>query len=377
MSKLELNHPSLYTNRELSWLRFNSRVLFQSQIKTSPLLERLKFIAIYCTNLDEFYMIRVAGLKQLYSARLTSSGLDEMLPVDQLESISSYLHDEQIKLEKHYYEIIEELKEKNLHLTRYRYLSENQKQKADEFFYENVFPVIIPIAVDATHPFPPLNNLSLSLAIKLVDSENEDIIKYAMIRIPRILPRFIEIDENTFVNIESLVRAHIENIFPGYSVVSTAYFRVTRNADIDIEEEEADDFMEILEQGLKLRRKGAFVRLEIEKDCDSELLGFLNSYLRINSRDIYEYSVPLNLGALWDIVGNKNFSHLSLAQYRPKTLPPLDNTNESIFDILDRQDVLTMQPFESFEPVVKLIKDASTDSQVLSIRISLYRVGKN
>ena len=377
MSKLELNHPSLYTNRELSWLRFNSRVLFQSQIKTSPLLERLKFIAIYCTNLDEFYMIRVAGLKQLYSARLTSSGLDEMLPVDQLESISSYLHDEQIKLEKHYYEIIEELKEKNLHLTRYRYLSENQKQKADEFFYENVFPVIIPIAVDATHPFPPLNNLSLSLAIKLVDSENEDIIKYAMIRIPRILPRFIEIDENTFVNIESLVRAHIENIFPGYSVVSTAYFRVTRNADIDIEEEEADDFMEILEQGLKLRRKGAFVRLEIEKDCDSELLGFLNSHLRINSRDIYEYSVPLNLGALWDIVGNKNFSHLLLPQYRPKTLPPLDNTNESIFDILDRQDVLTMQPFESFEPVVKLIKDASTDSQVLSIRISLYRVGKN
>jgi len=377
MSKLELNHPSLYTNRELSWLRFNSRVLFQSQIKTSPLLERLKFIAIYCTNLDEFYMIRVAGLKQLYSARLTSSGLDEMLPVDQLESISSYLHDEQIKLEKHYYEIIEELKEKNLHLTRYRYLSENQKQKADEFFYENVFPVIIPIAVDATHPFPPLNNLSLSLAIKLVDSENEDIIKYAMIRIPRILPRFIEIDENTFVNIESLVRVHIENIFPGYSVLSTAYFRVTRNADMDIEEEEADDFMEILEQGLKLRRKGAFVRLEIEKDCDSELLGFLNSHLRINSRDIYEYSVPLNLGALWDIVGNKNFSHLLLPQYRPKTLPPLDNTNESIFDILDRQDVLTMQPFESFEPVVKLIKDASTDSQVLSIRISLYRVGKN
>lgn len=377
MSKLELNHHSLYTNRELSWLRFNSRVLFQSQIKTSPLLERLKFIAIYYTNLDEFYMIRVAGLKQLYSARLTSSGLDEMLPVDQLESISSYLHDEQIKLEKHYYEIIEELKEKNLFLTRYRFLDEAQKKIADEFFYENIFPVIIPIAVDATHPFPPLNNLSLSLAIKLVDNEDEDSIKYAMIRIPRVLPRFIEIDENTFVNIESLVRVHIEDIFPGYSVLSTAYFRVTRNADMDIEEEEADDFMEILEQGLKLRRKGAFVRLEIEKDCDSELLNFLNSHLRINPRDIYEYSVPLNLGALWDIVGNKNFSHLLLPQYRPKTLPPLDNTNESIFDILDRQDVLTMQPFESFEPVVKLIRDASTDPLVLSIRITLYRVGKN
>jgi len=209
-----------------------------------------------------------------------------------------------------------------------------------------------------------------------VDEGNKDDIKFAMIRIPRILPRFVQIDENTYVNIESLVKVHAEDIFPGYKVLSAAYFRVTRNADLDIEEEEADDFMEILEQGLKLRRKGAFVRLEIEKDTDVELLEFLNKYLHINKRDVYEYAVPLNLGALWDVVGNKNFSHLLLPVHRPKTLPPLDQ-NESIFDILDRQDVLTLQPYESFEPVVKLIQDSATDPNVLSIRITLYRVGKN
>jgi len=375
MGEIDLNSPSLYTNRELSWLRFNSRVLYQSQIKSNPLLERLKFIAIYYTNLDEFYMIRVAGLRQLYSARITSSGSDEMLPVDQLESISNYLHKEQKLLEKNYFEIIEELKKENLFITRYKYLTKEQQEKADEFFYKQIFPVIIPIAVDATHPFPPLNNLSLSLAVKLLDPENEDI-KFAMIRIPRILPRFIELDENTYINIESLVRVHAEDIFPGYKVEATTYFRVTRNADIEIEEEEADDFMEILEQGLKLRKKGAFVRLEVEKDADSELLDFLNKYLKINKRDIYEYATPLNLGALWDIVGNKNFSHLLLPIHRPKSLPPLDS-GESLFEILDRQDILTMQPYESFEPVVKLIQDAASDPQVLSIRITLYRVGKN
>jgi polyphosphate kinase len=321
-------------------------------------------------------MIRVAGLRQLYSARITSSGSDEMLPLDQLESISTYLHKEQEILEKCYTQIVDELKNENLFITRYRHLSYEQKEKADKFFYKQIFPVIIPIAIDATHPFPPLNNLSFSLAVKLVEEENEDDIKFAMIRIPRILPRFIQIDENTYVTVESLVRVHAEDIFPGYKVLSTACFRVTRNADLDIEEEEADDFMEILEQGLKLRRKGAFVKLEIEKDSDKELLEFLNKYLKISKRDIYEYGVPLNLGALWDVVGNKKFSHLLLPVHRPKTLPPLDQ-QESIFEILDRQDVLTMQPYESFEPVIKLIQDSATDPNVLSMRITLYRVGKN
>ncbi len=373
---IDLNSSNLYTNRELSWLQFNSRVLAQSQKESNPLLEKLKFIAIYSTNLDEFYMIRVAGLRELYSARVNTTGLDNLTPKEQLDAICKYIENEKSVVEKNYKEIIEKLKLKNLTIQKYNNLDQELKQKADDFFYENIFPVIIPIAVDATHPFPPLNNLSLSLAVKLQDSAATVENKFAMIRIPRLLPRFVHLKEGVYITIESLVRAHADDIFPGYEILATATFRVTRNADIVIEEEEADDFMEILEQGLKRRKKGAFVRLEIEEDCDKELQEFLISHLCIDEKDIYTYTIPLNLSALWDIIVDKKFSHLNVPLHQPKSLPPL-NQNESIFKILDREDILTMQPFESFDPVVKFIQDAAKDPKVLSIRMTLYRVGKN
>jgi len=372
----DLNDKSLYINRELSWLKFNTRVLYQSTKKEKPLLERLKFMAIYSTNLDEFYMIRVAGLKQLYSARFISSGIDEMTPLEQLEEIRKYLHHEQEDLEKSYRTVTKALADEGLFIQEFMDLPKDLKTYAREFFYENIFPVIIPIAVDATHPFPPLNNLSLSLAIKLRDNSADGEMKFAMIRIPRLLPRFVHLSKGIYITIESLVREHIEDIFPGYEVIASMLFRVTRNADIVIEEEEADDFMEIMQQGLRLRRKGAFVRLEIENDYDLELLEFLNSYLKINPKDIYEYQIPLNLGALWDVVVDKEFSHLSEPQHVPKLLPPFDQ-NESIFKIIDREDAMILQPYESFEPVVRFIQDAAKDPKVLSIRMTLYRVGKN
>ncbi len=372
----DLNDASLYTNRELSWLQFNSRVLAQSAKEDHPLLEKLKFIAIYSTNLDEFYMIRVAGLKQLYSARVTNTGMDEMTPLEQLNAITTYLHNEKQMLEHNYQLIIQGLDEHGLFIKDYNELSIELQAKADDFFLENIFPVIIPIAVDATHPFPPLNNLSLSLAVTLQDENDEDDIKHAMIRIPRLLERFVAIAEDTYVPVESLVRENINNIFPGYKILSSATFRVTRNADIVIEEEEADDFMEILEQGLRLRKKGAFVRLEIERNASAELVSFLNGHLNINEEDIYEYDIPLNLGALWSIVSNKLFSHLTLPTNIPKMLSPFDK-NKSIFKALDREDVMIFQPFESFEPVVKFIQDAAKDPKVLSIRMTLYRAGKN
>jgi polyphosphate kinase len=371
-----LNNPKLYTNRELSWLQFNSRVLFQSEIEHSPYLERLKFIAIYSTNLDEFYMIRVAGLKQLYSARIMSSGADGLTPYDQLEHIRTYIKDEKDRLEKSYFSTIDTLAENGLFINEYKDLSVELKEKSDEFFYENIFPVIIPIAVDATHPFPPLNNLSLSLAVILNDENSEFEKKYAMIRIPRLLDRFIKVNDNTYITIESLVREHLNLIFPGYEVISTATFRVTRNADVVIEDEEADDFVEILEQGLRLRNRGAFVRLEIEDNASEEIINFLNHHIIVDESDIYKHKIPLNLGALWDIVSDKNYSHFNSSTNLSKSIPPF-NQNESIFKVLDREDVLTIQPYESFEPVIKMISDAANDPKVLSIRITLYRVGKN
>ncbi|MBR8463740.1 RNA degradosome polyphosphate kinase [Campylobacter sp. faydin G-24] len=366
---------TLFINRELSWLRFNSRVLAQCN-KDIPLLEKLKFLAIYTTNLDEFYMIRIAGLKQLFAAGVVTSGSDGMSPLEQLRDIRKYLQEEQKLVEKHYNETKNALAKQNLFIKNYDELNEELKRKCDEYFFSNILPVIIPIAVDATHPFPHLNNLSFSLAVKLADIEHPEILKFGMIRISRVLPRFTQPSENVYVPIETIVHRHAEEIFPGYKLLSSCAFRVTRNADIVIEEEEADDFMMILEQGLKLRRKGAFVRMQIAHDADKDILEFLNSHMKIFHKDIYYSNVPLTLSSLWQIALNKDFIHLANSPYVPKTLPPFGD-GISIFDTIDKEDVMIIHPFESFDPVVHLIKEACKDPKVISIRMTLYRVDKN
>jgi len=366
---------SVFINRELSWLRFNSRVLAQCE-KVLPPLEKLKFIAIYMTNLDEFYMIRIAGLKQLFAAGVAASGSDGMSPLEQLREIRKYIKDELALVEKHYKDALKELAQNGLFMKNYDEISPELRAKCDEYFFSNILPVIVPIAVDATHPYPHLNNLSFSLAVKLADSDSPEIIKFGMIRISRVLPRFYQAADNVYVPIETIVHRHAEEIFPGYKLLSSAAFRVTRNADIVIEEEEADDFMMILEQGLKLRRKGAFVRMQIQKDADAEIVEFLNSHMKIFYKDIYEYTVSLTLNSLRQIVGNKEFSHLCLPPYAPKTLPPF-SSHLSMFDVIDKEDVLIVHPYESFDPVVQFIREASKDPRVISIRMTLYRVDKN
>ena len=369
------DNNSVFINRELSWLRFNSRVLAQCE-KALPPLEKLKFIAIYMTNLDEFYMIRIAGLKQLFAAGVAASGSDGMSPLEQLREIRKYIKDELALVEKHYKDALRELAQSGLFMKNYDEISPELRAKCDEYFFSNILPVIVPIAVDATHPYPHLNNLSFSLAVKLADADSPEIVKFGMIRISRVLPRFFQASDNVYVPIETIVHRHAEEIFPGYKLLSSAAFRVTRNADIVIEEEEADDFMMILEQGLKLRRKGAFVRMQIQKDADPEIVEFLNSHMKIFYKDIYEYTVPLTLNSLWQIVGNKEFSHLCLPPYAPKTLPPF-SSHLSMFDVIDKEDVLVVHPYESFDPVVQFIKEASKDPRVISIRMTLYRVDKN
>lgn len=371
-----LNNPENYINRELSWLKFNTRVLSESMKKELPLLERLKFLAIYATNLDEFYMIRVAGLKQLFSAGVIVTGADKQTPLEQLREIRTHLAKEKDELENAYKDILKKLEAENLFVKNYSELESELQEDADEYFFSNILPVSVPIAVNATHPFPHLNNLSFSLAVKLVDSDNPETFKYGMIRMPRVLPRFYQVSDNVYVPVESIVEEHAEEMFPGYTLVSSAPFRITRNADMVIEEEEADDFMMIMEQGLKLRRKGAFVRLEIRENADEDLLKFLNQHMQIFSKDVYSYSVPLNLGALWQIIGNKDFSYLTLQPHSPKILPPF-NKNESIFKTISKQDALLLHPYESFDSVTRLVKEASKDPKVVSIRTTLYRVEKN
>ena len=373
---LNLKNPNLYNNRELSWLQFNTRVLKQAQDESLPLLERLKFLAIYGTNLDEFYMIRVAGLKKLFAAGIIVSGADKLTPLQQLREIRKYLHQEQQVLEHCLGGILKKLEEEGISVKSYDEVNQHQKNHLKRFFKENIYPVIIPIAVDATHPFPHLNNLSFGLIVKLSDSDNESIERFGLIRVPRVLSRFIELDNGTYIPVESLVAQHVEDLFPGYTLLKYASFRVTRNADIEIEEEEADDFMEILEEGLKLRRKGEMVRLEVGSDTDEEIINFFNRHTNVYKDDIYKFHTFLNLSSLWQIVSNKDFAHLLAAPFKPKSLPPFDS-NENIFTTLEKQDVLMYHPYESFEPVVKLIQSASKDSDVVSIKMTLYRSGTN
>jgi len=373
---LNLKNPDLYNNRELSWLQFNTRVLKQAQDESLPLLERLKFLAIYGTNLDEFYMIRVAGLKKLFAAGIIVSGADRLTPMQQLREIRKYLHQEQQVLEHCMSGILKKLEDEGISIKPYIQVNQNEKNQLNRFFYENIYPVIIPVAIDSTHPFPHLNNLSFGLIVKLVDCDDDTIERFGIIRVPRVLDRFIELGSGTYVPIESVVAEHVEDLFPGYKLSKYASFRITRNADITIEEEEADDFMEILEEGLKLRRKGEMVRLEIGSNSDEEIINFFNRHTNVYKNDIYKFHTFLNLSSLWQIVSNKDFAHLVLPPFKPKVLPPLDN-NESIFSILDKQDVLMYHPYHSFEPVVRLIQTASKDPNVVSIKMTLYRSGTN
>lgn len=366
---------SIFFNRELSWLRFNTRVLSEAGNTKLPLLERLKFIAIYGTNLDEFYMVRVAGLKRLYLAGILECGADKLTPFQQLKEIRDYIHNEQKKLEDLFNEISRNLSKENLFIKNINELKSEDKKNLREYFYSYLYPIIVPIIVDSTHPFPHLNNLSFAMAIKLKDTRDRNKIKFGMVRISRMLPRFIEVKSDTFVPIEMVVGEFIGEVFKGCEVLSYAPFRITRNADMEIEEEEADDFMEIMTEGLKARKKGEVVRLEVGNSDDCELLEFITSCIKINKEDIYCYSIPLNLNALWQLVGSKKFAHLSLPSFSAKILPPLNNAIDIFHAIDSNNDIALFHPYESFESVVNFIQSAAKDPDVYSIRMTLYRVG--
>jgi polyphosphate kinase len=371
----DLNNPELYINRELSWTQFNTRVFQESQNRSWKILDQLKFLAIYGTNLDEFYMVRVAGLKELFKAGVNVSTPDKMTTLEQLQSIRETLHTEKPLIENEFKRIFKELEAEGIYLKNYEELNSEQKASVEEYFYANLYPVIIPIAVDATHPFPHLNNLSFGMVVKTKEEGHSEY-RYSLIRIPRITPRFVEIDNGLFVPVESIVKKYIPSLFLGHELVSSAAFRVTRNADITIEEDEAGDLMEQMEQGLRLRKRGDIVRLETQGCDDDDLIDFLVKHIDIYRHDIYQYSIPLNLGSLWQIVGHKDFAHLTEPAHKPATPIELE-VSKNTFEAIDQKDVALYHPYESFEPVVKFIQQAAKDPDVVAIKMTLYRVGKN
>ena len=372
---MTINDSKMYFNRELSWLKFNTRVLNEAKNTHIPLLERLKFVAIYGTNLDEFYMIRVAGLKRLYASGITEVGADKLTPLQQLKSIREYLDKEKRTLESVFKEIQSGLAKEGMHIKQVSQLNSEQKAKLYEYFLHYLYPVIVPVVVDSTHPFPHLNNLSFAIALRLKSLQDGNV-KFAMVRISRLLPRFVEIDGGIFIPIEDIVGEFASELFGDYEILSYVPFRITRNADMEIEEEEADDFIEIMSEGLKTRRKGEVVRLEVGVDKDNRLLHFINSHLNVDPKDIYAYNIPLNLSGLWELVGSKAYAHLTTPPFNPKILPPLQG-NVDLLSTIESEDILLFHPYESFDPVVNFIQSAAKDPDVLSIRMTLYRVGKN
>jgi polyphosphate kinase len=370
---IDLTSPDLYFNRELSWLKFNTRVLAQAKNKSLPPLERMKFLAIYGTNLDEFYMIRVAGLKTLLKARVQETAIDRLTPTEQLKTIHKTIHKEQKTVESSFQSIMSELKEHGVAIRNYEELTPKHQETIKTEFFEQIYPVIMPIAIDAMHPFPHLNNLSFALALKLEDSKGN--VKHGLIRIPRILPRFLQVG-HCYVPIENVVDHFSGELFQAMTKIASIPFRVTRNADLEIEEEEADDFIEIMEEGLRSRNRGVLIRLELMDNPEPSLLKFLTTHLKLDPHDIYYYNMPLNLGTLWSIVTEETLAHLTLPNYSPKILPPFDEDND-IFKTIQKQDVLLYHPYESFDPVVQFIQEAAKDPNTLSMRMTLYRVGKN
>ncbi len=366
----------VFFNRELSWLRFNTRVLNEAKNTKLPLLERLKFLAIYSTNLDEFYMIRVAGLQRLFANGVIESGADKITPFEQLTEIREYITRERKIVESLYNDIKKSLIKERLLIRNFDELDSKTKQEMQKYFIDYLYPIIVPIVIDSTHPFPHLNNLSFGIALTLKSKDTGEI-KYGMIRIPRVLKRFCA-NNDSFVFIESIIGEFASVLFEGFETIAYMPFRVTRNADMEIEEDEADDFIALMSEGLRARKKGEIVRLEVSNaNKESEyknLLEFVNTQLKVPKDDVYEYQSPIGMNCFWELVGLKEYACLTLPQYVAKILPPLEDCRD-IFDCIEKEDILLFHPYESFDPVVQFIQQAAKDPDVLSIRMTLYRVG--
>ncbi|MEO2068364.1 MAG: polyphosphate kinase 1 [Desulfurobacteriaceae bacterium] len=366
-----LDNSKLYINRELSWLEFNRRVLEEAEDPTNPLLERLKFIAIFFTNLDEFFMIRVAGLKQMVSANVNRPSFDGLTPKEQLRKITQKTKQLLKDVEVQYKKLISELQEEKIYIHKYSELPKALKKRADKYFEEFVYPILTPLAVDLTHPFPHLPSLSFNIIVEIISDE----LKFGLIPIPKVLPRFIKLKEKEehYLYLEDLIINHIRELFPNQEIRGIATFRVTRDADIVIQEDEADDLLEEVEKGLRKRRFGNPVRLEINGGSDF-IVNFLKDELEIKDYDVYKLDIPLNLSDLWSLYREIDRPDLKYPPYIPYYPPQF---NIEIFNALKNHEFILFHPYESFDPIVELVEEAAEDPNVLAIKQTLYRVEKN
>jgi polyphosphate kinase len=371
-----LSDPSLYLNRELSWLEFNQRVLEEAQDPSNPLLERLKFLSIVASNLDEFFEVRVAGLKQQRESNVSESGPDGMSPGEQLAAISARVRrmvDDKYRIWSK--ELVPALERNNIFFLSYHDLSKDEKQYYTSYFEKSVYPVLTPLAVDPFHPFPHLLNKSLNVAVEL---EGNDLnTNLAVVQVPRILPRLLTYkagDQGVYryIFIGNLIQVHAGSLFHGVKVKGAYQFRVTRNSDLYLDEEETDNLLKTIEHELRNRSRGDAVRLEVQQDCPRHIADQLLQTFSLTDDDLYQVDGPINFLRLMPVVSEVNRPDLKFRPFVP-ALVSASIHQEDIFSQIRHRPILLHHPYESFQTVLDFIEQAAEDPHVLAIKHTLYR----
>jgi polyphosphate kinase len=373
--------PLRFLNRELSWLDFDARVLALAEDPDVPLLERAKFLAIFSQNLDEFFQVRVAGLKDQVAAHVEKRTPDGRTSKEQIAEVRARVESLMADAYRVFYdELVPSLAAEGIVYSPYGELDDDDLKYLDGVFADRIFPVLTPLAVDPGHPFPYISDLSLNLAVVVQDPvEGER--RFARVKVPNLLPRFVVMpDGERFVALEEVIAAHFSELFPGMEPGEHFAFRVTRNADLTLEDEEADDLLEAVEVELRRRRFGRAVRLEVDEDCSAEILDLLQRELDLEDGDVYRYRGPLDLGGLWALRGLDR-PELVDEKWTPITqarLSPLVDEGISVFAAIREGDILVHHPYESFSSSVEeFIRQASVDPKVLAIKLTLYRTSSD
>ena len=379
LGEKDINLPQYYNNRELSWLDFNYRVLQESYDKNNPLLEKLNFISIFSSNLDEFFMVRVAGLKdQVKMGYDKPENKAQMTPQEQLDAIKIKNTDYVNTQYQRYNELIKELANYDIEMVKPEDLSDALIEKLEQEFKLSVLPTLTPLGIDAYHPFPKLNNKSLNI---FVDIDTEDAINSAIVQIPSLIPRFLTLNEGTkqyVVMVEDVITYFINYLFTGYEVLNTFTFRITRNADLTIHEDGAEDLLIEIERFLKERKSGSAVRLELDcRTSEKENVEWLINQLEIEDNDIYYLDGPLDLTFLFGLVDHLSHKLKYLTYEKYTRQPPRSLGNKNIYQLSLERDIFFHHPYESFEPIVDFIRQAADDPNTIAIKQTLYRVSKD
>ncbi len=388
---IDLNDPSLYINRELSWLQFNRRVLEEALDEGHPLLERVKFLAIFSNNLDEFFMIRVSGLRRQLEAGILTTSPDGMTPVEQLAAIRrELLPDLARQLDCWHYDLLPKLRQAGISVLDYDDLKGKQRKLLRKYFEQEIFPVLTPLAFDPGHPFPHISNLSLNLAVVINDPLQGR--RFARLKVSGTFPRLVpipseetaeeyerlglgEVMSTNFVWLEQVVAANLDMLFPGMEIEAAYPFRITRDADQEIEEDEAADLLGTIEESVRMRHFGSAVRLEVDNAMPEQVRDILISNLRLAPYQVYTADGPTGMADLMELTRIER-PDLKDRPFQP-AVPLTFTTEKDIFSVIRRRDIMLYHPYDSFAPVVDFVREAARDPDVLAIKQTLYRVGPN